>query len=314
MYTALYKLYFVLWRKKKKRENIKRNKNSIIEWLLGYIEAYYNLYVRKKYQRENRVESGITEKKRNRKIIVSLTSYPKRIDTLWITIETLLRQTMKPDEIILWLAEEQFDGVESLPIELQNQQKRGLSIKWCDNLLSHKKYFYTMQEYPNDLVILVDDDSFYSYDLIEKLYLLHKKNPKDIVCMTPAIIYPDYISHPSLWTRPGVNEKIEHSFLAQPFTGQGTLYPPKAIPEMAFQKDVIMELCPYADDLWLKFVSLVSHTPVTAIYKCRSFPVSIYGTGASSLWHINGDAKKNDEQWDALIQCYQQEFQKFPDL
>lgn len=257
---------------------------------------------------------GVTEKKREQKIIISLTSYPKRIDTLWLTIETLLHQTMKPDEIILWLAEEQFEGIGSLPSELQNQQKRGLTIKWCDNLLSHKKYFYTMQQYPNDLIILVDDDSFYSYDLVKKLYKLHKKNPKDIVCMTPALIHPDYTSHPSIWTRPRINEKIEHSFLAQPFTGQGTLYPPKTIPEMAFQKDIVMELCPYADDLWLKFVSLVSHTAVTSIYKCRSFPVSIYGTGASSLWHINGDAKKNDEQWDALIKKYPEEFEKFANL
>lgn len=81
---------------------------------------------------------GITVKKREQKIIVSLTSFPKRIDTLWITIETLLRQSMKPDEIILWLAEEQFNGIDSLPKALLEQQKRGLTIRFCDDLRSHK--------------------------------------------------------------------------------------------------------------------------------------------------------------------------------
>ena len=65
---------------------------------------------------------------------------------------------MKPDEIILWLAEEQFNGIDSLPKALLEQQKRGLTIRFCDDLRSHKKYYYTMQEYPRDIVILVDDD------------------------------------------------------------------------------------------------------------------------------------------------------------
>ena len=38
-------------------------------------------------------------------LIVSLTSYPKRINTIWITIESLIRQVQKPDMIILWLAD-----------------------------------------------------------------------------------------------------------------------------------------------------------------------------------------------------------------
>ena len=53
-------------------------------------------------------DSGITKEKRFPKIIVSLTTYPGRIDIVHKTIITLLQQTMKPDEVILWLAEEQF--------------------------------------------------------------------------------------------------------------------------------------------------------------------------------------------------------------
>mgnify|MGYP000808865909 FL=1 len=156
----MYKLYF--WAKRV----IKNEKNSVIlhrlaEKIIGYIEAYYNLFVKKMYIKHPSDKIGITVKKREQKIIVSLTSFPKRIDTLWITVETLLRQSMKPDEIILWLAEEQFNGIDSLPKALLEQQKRGLTIRFCDDLRSHKKYYYTMQEYPRDIVILVDDDMFY---------------------------------------------------------------------------------------------------------------------------------------------------------
>lgn len=280
---------------------------KLIQWIIGYIEAYYNLLVVKYYEKHPINKKGITQKKREQKIIVSLTTYPKRIGTVWIAIETLLRQSMKPDEIILWLAKEQFSGEESLPKQLLEQKNRGLTIRFCDDLRSHKKYYYVMQEYPDDLIVLVDDDTFYSKDLIKKLYQMHKENPNDIVCMTPTVIYPELKSPPSMWRKVGPNERIKHSFMAQPYTGQGTLYPPHAISQKAFQKDVVMEICPHADDLWLKFMSLVAHTPVTAIYKFRSIPVTIYGTGDNGLWYINGQDGQNDVQWKNILEYFPEE-------
>lgn len=128
----------------------------------------------------------LKKRKEKKRIIISLTSYPKRIGDVWITIETLLRQTVKPDMIILWLADTQFNGIESLPKKLIDLQKSGLTIRFCKDLKSHKKYFYTMQEYPEDLIILVDDDMFYPYDMIEKLLKLHYEYPQDICTMTAA--------------------------------------------------------------------------------------------------------------------------------
>ena len=65
-----------------------------------------------------------------------------------------------------------------------------------------------MQEYPEDLIILADDDLFYPLDMIEKLLILHKDNPEDIVCMTPQIISPGFDSYPSEWRHPKLDEKI----------------------------------------------------------------------------------------------------------
>ena len=78
------------------------------------------------------------------KYIVSLTSFPARINEVWICIDSLMRQTFKPDKIILWLADSQFpDRV--LPESLRKYEKKGLSICWCDDLRSYKKFFYTIQ-------------------------------------------------------------------------------------------------------------------------------------------------------------------------
>lgn len=304
MYSFIYAIFFVLKRKERRLYDKPGIRLKMIHWILGYIEAYYNLFVAKSYVKHPSRKKGITERKRDQKIIVSLTSYPKRIHTVWITIETLLRQNMKPDEIILWLAKDQFDGMESLPSELLAQRDRGLTIRFCDDLRSHKKYFYAMQEYPEDLIVLADDDIFYPKDMIRQLYRMHQKNPKEIVCMTAAVISPDLTSPPSMWRKVGANEKIEHSYVAQPYTGAGTLYPPQTVSKKAFQKEVIMSICPYADDLWLKFMSLANGVKVTSMYKFRSIPITIYETGQNGLWYINAQGGKNDEQWQKILEYF----------
>ena len=56
------------------------------------------------------------------------------------TIKTLLKQTVKPDKVVLWLAEEQFPQKENeLPSELLELQNFGLTIKWCTDIRSYKK-------------------------------------------------------------------------------------------------------------------------------------------------------------------------------
>ena len=52
-------------------------------------------------------------------IIISLTTFPARISTLWLTIYSLFRQTLMPKKIVLWLSSLQFpNGLEDLPKKL----------------------------------------------------------------------------------------------------------------------------------------------------------------------------------------------------
>lgn len=307
MYSLIYRIYFALKRAEKKRNEDAKETSKVISFLLGYCEWFYNIPFRRWCEHHPSMEYGLNRKMRSQRVIVSLTSFPKRIDTVWLTIETLFRQSYKADEIILWLAKSQFDGLESLPENLRRMQGRGLTIRFCDDLRSHKKYFYVMQENPEDLIILADDDNFFPLDTIKKLMKMHKKCPNEIVCMTTAII-SGASELPDVWGRPKHNERIEHSAIAQPFTGQGTLYPPHVLDEeYLFRKDLIQKLCPYADDLWLLYMALRKKTKTSAVYKMRGMPVTIYGTFESGLWHINGNDRKNDMQWQAILGYFKED-------
>lgn len=305
MYSLVYGFYFTLRRKAKKRNIAGKNVSGLHRKLLDYCEWFYNIPLAQWYQAHPSHASGVTAKKRKQKVIISLTTYPKRIGTTWLTIETLLRQSVKPDEIILWLASTQFpNGFSDLPENLLRQQSRGLTIRFCDDLRSHKKYYFSLQEYPNDLVILADDDMFYPRDTVRKLLKMHRKWPDDICCITAQVIEPAITAVPSEWRNPHLYEYLEHSNRIQAFTGSGTLIPPNTLHPDAYDEKTLRRLCFHADDLWIAFMARRKGTRVTTLKKWRPFPICIYGTAEGSLYYINGEGKQNDVQWQNLLEHY----------
>lgn len=306
MYSLIYKLFFFLKRTEKKKCEKHKQPSKVVAFLLGYVEWFYNIPLSGWYEKHPSQKAGTTDQRREQEIIVSLTTYPKRIGTIWLTIETLMRQSVKPDEIILWLAESQFpNGISDLPENLLRLQNRGLTIRFCDDLRSHKKYYYALQEYSRDLVILADDDMFYPRDTIQKLLKMHKKWPDDICCMTAQVIEPSFRSVPSLWRNPRLDEHdLQHTDQIQAFTGSGTLIPPDALPAEAFNKDVFRRICLHADDLWMTFMAHRKGTKTTTVHSWRPFPICIYGTAEGSLYYINGEGMQNDVQWQNLLDYY----------
>lgn len=306
MYSLVYWLYYYLKRRARKHHLDGKDESLMTQRLIDYCEWFYNIPLAKWYKNHPGRKNGTSSSKRKQKIIVSLTTYPKRIDTIWLTIETLMRQSVKPDEIILWLANSQFkNGMNSLPETLLCLQNRGLTIRFCDDLRSHKKYYYTLQEYPQDLIILADDDMFYPKDTIQKLLKLHKKWPEDICCITAQVMEPSFQAPPSSWRNPRLDEhKLQHTDRIQVFTGSGTLIPSNALHPDTFDQDQLQRLCFHADDLWITFMAHRNGTRITTLKKWRPFPVSIYGTAEGSLYYINAEGKQNDVQWQNLLDYY----------
>ncbi len=245
---------------------------------------------------------GISEDKKctDQKLIVSLTSYPARIGTVELVLDTIYKQSYPADEIILWLAEEQFPEKEKeLPGNLCKliAEKR-LMLKWCEDLKPHKKYFYAMQEYPNDLIVTIDDDVLYPEYLLENLYQSYLRHPNAVSAMRTHLMvlnengkimqYKDWIKETDVC----LDEPSMQLFA----TGVcGVLYPAELFQKELFDKDAIMESCLWADDLWLKAIELVSDIPVVL---CHSFEEIKYipGTQKNGLYHKNEIGNQNDEQ------------------
>ena len=202
----------------------------------------------------------------NPDIVVSLTSFPARINKVWLVVETILRQSLKPKSVILWLSKEQFDGVECLPKKLVALEKRGLRIEFVDeDIKSHKKYYYSFIEYPEDCIVTVDDDVFYNTHILEYLWRSHLRYPDCVCCNQSHVMTFDKdgkLLPYSQW-RHNKNELIlTPSSSLCPIGIGGILYPPHSLHDMVSSKAVFMECCPRADDIWLKAMSLLNGTSV----------------------------------------------------
>lgn len=238
------------------------------------------------------------------KIIVSMTTYPARIGSVWITIASLLQQTMRPCKVILWLAEEQFPDHE-IPDNLKRLKRRGLEICFCEDLKPHKKYYYVMQEYSDYYIITADDDIFYPENHIEQLWKGHEKYKDAIICHWSHQIAVDEQGNFRAYNDWPDNGGGDPSYAALAVGCNGILYPPASLPNETFDREKIMEHSLCTDDLWLKCMEILNGWKTV---NCNETPLiyfNILSTRNSGLWKSNiGESRNNDMIWEQLMKLY----------
>lgn len=257
---------------------------------------------------------GINSEKRNPQLIVSLTSFPDRMNDIHYCIYSLLNQTLKPDMLILWLAEEQYPEKEkNLPQTLLNLTEYGLTIKWCKNLYSYKKLIPTIQEYPDAVIITTDDDVFYEKDCIEKLYNSYQQTPECIICHRGhRISWNPFTQKPlryKTWKKAIDGESI--SFKNFQTGAGGVLYPPNCFYKDITNIELFTELAPNADDIWFWAMSVLNNrkikipknniTELTYVNPDRDRGLS----GGLTLFSLNKKGG-NDMQMEKVLNHYPQ--------
>lgn len=253
------------------------------------------------------------EKVREIPVTVSLTSYPERIEYVKDVIACLVKQTWQPDRIVLYLAQEQFPQREKqLPEELLAYVKQGkLCISWCrEDLKCHKKYFYAMQEYPDDLIITVDDDELVPDTMTEELVLAWMRYPDAVAARRVHLITisdDGKILPYDQWIKEFEMRVLEPSAQLMATGCAGVLYPPHLFGKELFDSQVIRRTCLYADDLWLKAMELVYHIPVVLSSE-HVYLHHIADSQQSGLYQQNVDKKKNDEQMRAISEYLDQKY------
>lgn len=244
-------------------------------------------------------------------VYVSFTSFPERINYVWQVVECMLRQTYLPEKIILWLSKDQFPDMSKIPESLTCRMNDIFEIRLVEgDIRSHKKYYYVSHEYPNKYVFLIDDDLYYSTDLLERTWETHIKHPDSIICNYGYIM--TYSTEGKL--RPYSQWKRNHAFsISEDLffgSGGGTLLIPERMYKDMTNIDLALQLAPLADDVWLNTMARLSDYHIVIMANGTILPYQI--KKKRKLSEINIEERLNDKQIDAVCCYYKDVFLKKP--
>lgn len=244
-------------------------------------------------------------------LTVSMTSYGKRLEGACpYAIYSILTQKHLPNRIVLNV-DKMVWNEDNLPLLVKKLQQVGVEIQLTEDMGPHTKLIPTLRNYPDDVVITVDDDVFYDKMMIEELYSEYlKSDKKSVVCREGKALQKKDGKYLPYSQQPHIRECGEASSLL-PFGVAGVLYPPHIFGNEVFNTQVIADLCPKADDIWFGIMEIYYKIPVIYVAK-NSWTGNAdvdrneeYNETVSGALHFLNDIQGlNDVQWNNLMEYY----------
>lgn len=236
--------------------------------------------------------------------IVSITTFPDRINGLWIVLDSIFRQQLRPSKIVLVLTKEEFpQGMNAIPKSLKRLLNKGLDIVFTDyNLRPHNKYYYALSTFRHQDVVTLDDDLYYWPDTIFRLYEIRKKH-SDCICANKVLrivhkatnlVGYAHIKESSL-------NKESHSLMAQGVGG--VLYPPTFRPHELFNQELIKKYSIMNDDNWLKVHEAMNNICV-ATGSFFPHPLVLLQSQRQALFHQNTANNRSARITQSLLEYY----------
>lgn len=258
-----------------------------------FIKYNYKLFIIK----SNKSRTDITKNHcLKKKLIISLTSYPKRFKTLPLVLDSILNQSIRSDKIILWIEKKDKNKI---PSQILNF--KGIQLEICENdLFSYKKIIPALRKYKNCNIITFDDDVIYAQNSVEKLVKLSKKYPNDIIanCIHKIRLINYFPIRYRLWDR-NYKKQTKYAF----FTGgAGVLFPPNCFYKDISKKNYFMKITPTADDIWLNWMAKLKKTKIRNSLIGRNYEFIKLIKGG--LYKKNVKQNFNDIQIKKIIKKY----------
>jgi len=223
---------------------------------------------------------------------ISLTSWHKRLDTLQLTLISLIRQDVKPAYIYVWLVN---DDINLLPHSIAYRfSQHGVVFKACPDYRSHKKWLPMVLSGRKHPFVVCDDDIIYPRSWFGKL-ISEDRADAYVGCKCHQItLRPDGLPQPySKWIRQVYRSPQPSHSLMTTGCGGEILHPNRIKPDF-LDWDRILKVCPKSDDIWLKAAHLAAGIPVYKTKYC--FPcLELPGTDATGL-ALSNDAGEKDLQ------------------
>lgn len=197
-------------------------------------------------------------------LIVSLTTFDKRIDNVEITIKSLLTQTVLPSKIILHVDE---IDKKLVPKSLLSLESENFEIRYCENLGPYSKSIPLLNSLSKtthnyDWAVICDDDIIYPPSWLEDFQLEKFQNKKIAIAHRCHKAFldrnGDFLPY-NAWSKIDA-DTYQHELFP---TGVGGIaLPIKSINSFFFTTRIFLELAPTSDDVWIYFLLKLSDIKV----------------------------------------------------
>lgn len=183
------------------------------------------------------------------RVVVVMTTIPRRIDRIEPAVDSMLRQTWPIQALYLSVPHVSTRTGEVYTLPEWLQRKEGVQIKRCDDMGpgTHLLNGLRLVEDPWALIVVVDDDHIYAPDLVEVLVRSALAHPGS------AVAAQGFLSVPGLKITKDMPRYLhDQGFEAGPVLVSylGVIYQRGFFDDSVFDYSNVSAKCVYQDDMW----------------------------------------------------------------
>ena len=196
-------------------------------------------------------------------------SFPAAIPYAAQAVQSILNGSVVPDKVVLYLTFAQF-GESGIPQDLQKLASDHPRFEIRDypiDIRSYRKLIPALKDFPDAIIVTIDDDVAYHKNMLRDLLRLHKEMPNAVLAHRAKRMKPDkpYRQWSKYRWYHFLTKRIHADYKNIQTGVGGVLYPPHSLKEEMIDVKLFTELAPTTDDIWFWAAGVANGYPVVPV-------------------------------------------------
>lgn len=243
-------------------------------------------------------------------VIVSLTSFPAAIPYAAKAVQSILNGSVLPDKVVLYLTFSQFgkDGIPQELLDLASNEPRFEIRDYPKDIRSYRKLIPTLTDFPDAIIVTIDDDVKYHKNMLRDLLRLHEEIPHAVLAHRAKLMKPDkpYRKWRKYRWYHFLGKRIHASFRNIQTGVGGVLYPPHCLKPEMIDVELFTKLAPTTDDIWFWAAGVANGVKVIPVPFGHNKPKGLEKPRELSLKTVNFKAgiDRNSAALKNILEAY----------
>ena len=243
-------------------------------------------------------------------VVVSMTSFPEAIPYAVKSIRSILNGSVLPDKVVLYLTFSQFENGE-IPLCLKNLSENNKIFEirnYVRDIRSYRKLIPALSDFPEAVIVTVDDDVAYHKHMLRDLINFHQQFPNAVLAhrvkrIRVGVSYRRWRKY--RWYD-FIFKRIHQSYLNLQTGVGGVLYPPQSLRKDMLDVELFLRIAPSTDDIWFWAAAVANGCYVVPVPFGRNKPHGLKKPKELSLKTSNfkGKIDRNLKALNEILERY----------